>query len=140
MAYFANRTEFEGYWDKYCGVCDRWQEVIGCVVWQMQERHNEDEYTKPDSLLHRMIPMDEHGAAEQCIGFVILDDGFPKYSTAHEVCKTCGKNQNEDDDFPCGDTRLCSSCQSCPDECQGQFLPLGGCGNCLYYKPKEDEA
>lgn len=74
MAYFANGTEGEMYFDRYCARCihrDGPDGDSGCAVWLAHLIGNYDQCNKPDSVLNLLIPRSKNGLGnEQCLMFV----------------------------------------------------------------------
>ena len=71
MGSFSNGSEGDQYEEQYCHKCVHWiSSDIGCPVWMAHELWNYDECNKPDSILHKMIPLTKDGLFnEQCTFF-----------------------------------------------------------------------
>ncbi len=70
MGYFANGTEGMEYEAKYCDKCVHNLEVHPCPVLVAHMFWNYEECNKPDSILHKMIPIKENGFCGECFCFV----------------------------------------------------------------------
>lgn len=73
MAYFATGTEGAAYQERYCLKCRHWcarrdGDPESCPVWEAHFIYNYDECENPDSILHKMIPV-EGTKNLQCIFF-----------------------------------------------------------------------
>jgi hypothetical protein len=71
MGYFSNGCEGLGYEEQYCSKCVHAPtEDTQCAVLEAHGLYNYDECNKKDSILHILIPRDEHGYNEQCKMFL----------------------------------------------------------------------
>ena len=69
MGYFANGTEGDFYYDKYCIRCVHMLEDHSCPCSDTHLLWDYDECNNKDSILHKMIPIDKHSGNQQCIFF-----------------------------------------------------------------------
>lgn len=70
MGYFANGSEGCAYEAAYCDRCVHLAGEDGCPCLDAHLAWNYEECNKPDSILHKMIPLTEDGLNnEQCIFF-----------------------------------------------------------------------
>ena len=75
MGYFSNGSEGMEYTAHYCDRCVHFSEEYGCPVWAAHELWNYDECNKPDSILHKLIPLSDDGLDnKQCTFFRETDD------------------------------------------------------------------
>ena len=58
MAYFANGTEGQIFYDRFCCRCKRDADQ-DCPVWLVHILYNSDGANNENSLLHKMIPEDQ---------------------------------------------------------------------------------
>lgn len=68
MGYFPNGTSFEIYHAQYCANCIHEPENPddgGCPVILAHLIHNYDECSKPDSILHLLIPKDDENLSNK---------------------------------------------------------------------------
>jgi hypothetical protein len=63
MGYFANGTDGMAFEDYYCSRCIHY---LKCAVWEAHIIHNYNECNNKDSILHMLIPRDEHGYNQKC--------------------------------------------------------------------------
>ena len=63
MGYFSSGSEAEEFEDTVCIDCVRHGD---CPVWSMHMIYNYDECNNKDSLLHKMIPVDEDTFCRSC--------------------------------------------------------------------------
>ena len=70
MGYFPNGTAGMMYEEEYCHKCIHNHPEFGCPCLEAHRMWNYDECNNKDSILHKMIPMDDKGHfAKQCIFF-----------------------------------------------------------------------
>jgi len=75
MGYFSNGSEGLMYEDVYCEVCVHQNADHGCPCWSIHLQYNYEECNNKDSILHKMIPIDEEtGMNLKCIFY----KGIPK--------------------------------------------------------------
>lgn len=70
MAYFSNGSEGMEFEESVCSACQREGD---CPVWDMHMLYNDDGANNKDSLLHKMIPVDEDGFSRTCNFFKQFD-------------------------------------------------------------------
>jgi len=66
MGYFPNGTAGMLYEEQHCSRCVHQE---NCAVWTAHLLHSYEECNKPESILHLLIPMDDHHDNEQCAMF-----------------------------------------------------------------------
>lgn len=73
MGYFANGSEGDGYFERYCAGCLHAQDERPCAVWALHEQFNyaqlkeQDKEERPlTSVLSALIPQDEKGHNMEC--------------------------------------------------------------------------
>lgn len=64
MGYFSNGTIGMSFEMEFCANCvhgfdPETNELIPCPVWSLQLQHNYQECNNPDSMLHKLIPLDK---------------------------------------------------------------------------------
>ena len=74
MGYSSNGTEGMDYEEAHCLKCIHSPTFRGCPVWEAHMLWNYDEFNKPDSILHKMIPRAKLGN-ERCIFWYERKDG-----------------------------------------------------------------
>ena len=76
MGYFSNGTEGDQYEEKYCNNCAREVLIIngqehGCPIWFVHMMYNYEECNNEKSILHKMIPRNDHDTFNgQCNFFI----------------------------------------------------------------------
>ena len=65
MGYFSNGAEGDDYQARYCSKCAHWDDEYGCPCLIAHELWNYEECNKEDSILNKMIPM-EDGQNKEC--------------------------------------------------------------------------
>ena len=70
MGYFPNGTSGMMYEDKYCSRCIHEDDEGGCAVMLLHMIHNYRECNNDESMLHKLIQLDDDGFNEQCRMFV----------------------------------------------------------------------
>jgi hypothetical protein len=73
MGNFSNGTESKIYFEQYCERCIHVGDedgIVGCAVWDAHMDSSPREMNKRNSLLHLLIPVDEHRNNQQCRMFV----------------------------------------------------------------------
>ncbi len=68
MGTFSNGSECEAYHAKYCYQCIQYVDHH-CPCMDAHFEHNDSECNKPDSILHKMIPMNEDLSNGECVFF-----------------------------------------------------------------------
>jgi len=69
MGYFSNETEWGMYQEAYCDKCVHMHPEQGCPCLKAHSLWNYEEFSKEDSVLHKMIPLDEDDNNTKCIFF-----------------------------------------------------------------------
>jgi len=69
MGYFPNGTAGIMYDDEYCDNCVHMLEEWGCPCHTAHLLWNYEECNNDDSILHKMIPLNEKGFNGKCIFF-----------------------------------------------------------------------
>ncbi len=71
MGYFANGTEDEIYYERYCSKCIHEADGRLCVIRTAHLIHNYKECNNDDSILHLLIPRYDNGLGnKQCAMFI----------------------------------------------------------------------
>lgn len=71
IAYFPNGTAAEIYQAEWCDHCAHGQDdENGCPVMTAHWLRNYDDHSKPQSILHVLIPMDDDHNPKECAMFV----------------------------------------------------------------------
>lgn len=83
MGYFSNGSEGDDYEHNYCSKCLHGPKAVEargsddyCAVWQAHLFWNYDEYNKPDSILHLLIPRAKSIGNERCKMFITRDEAL----------------------------------------------------------------
>lgn len=66
MGYFSNGDEGRMYEAQYCHTCRHHKPETMCAVWHAHALYNYSECNNDDSILHILIPRDEHGWNLEC--------------------------------------------------------------------------
>ena len=69
MGYFSNGGEGAAYQERWCSACAHDHPEHGCPVMLSHVLWNYDECNKPDSILHKMIPISADGLRNERCGF-----------------------------------------------------------------------
>lgn len=82
MGYFANGTEGMNYEAQYCDKCVHQKaEDGGCAVWLLHLLHSYEDCNKPESHLHKLIPLGKNGGNEQCTMFHEIGQERPEVAS-----------------------------------------------------------
>lgn len=70
MAYFSNGIEGMIYQEQWCNRCVHDDADGGCPVWNAHLDRNYDECSKPESILHMLIPRETTTVNGKCRMFI----------------------------------------------------------------------